>query len=116
MVESLWVIGVVGVVIAVGVIAAAMPLHWILVTGLCCMGAGFIFGVPAGAYYHVKLYRCLAAKGTVPSGFLWHPARYHGLLLPSERRLVMPWFVIGGAGFGLIMLGCVIFMLGFLRV
>jgi hypothetical protein len=116
MVEALWVIGVVALLVALGVMAVVLPLPVLLGVGAACMAAGLVFGVPAGAYYHVKLYRCLAAKGGVPSGFLWHPTRYHAALLPEERRGVMPWFMLGGAGFALIMLGCMIFMLGFLRV
>lgn len=116
MTETIWVFGVLLLLIGLGVLAVSLPLEALVLTGAGLMAAGLLLGVPAGAYYHLKLYRCLADRGRVPDGFLWHPTRYHSALRPEERRRVMPWFVAGGTGFMLIMLGCAIFMLGFLRV
>lgn len=110
------VIGVVGGLLVLGTLAVSLSLEALVITGLGCMAAGFALGVPAGAYYHFVLYRCLQARGDVPDGFIWHPTRYHDALSPEELRRVLPWFKAGALGFGLIMLGCAIFGLGFLRV
>jgi len=116
MLESLLVIGVVGVLVLLGTLTVSLSLQALVMTGLSVVAAGFVLGVPAGALYHVALYRCLQARGEVPAGFVWHPTRYHAVLSPEERRRVLPWFRAGALGFGLIILGCAIFALGFLRV
>jgi hypothetical protein len=116
MIETFWVFAVLLVLVGLGALAVTFSLEALVLTGAGLMAAGLVLGVPAGAYYHIKLYRCLAARGRVPDGFLWHPTRYHASLQPAERRLVLPWFVAGGTGFMLILLGCAIFALGFLRV
>ena len=116
MLEALLVIGVVGTLVLLGTLTVSLSLEALIITGLGVMAAGFVLGVPAGVLYHVVLYRCLRARGEVPAGFVWHPTRYHDLLSREERRRVLPWFTTGALGFGLIVLGCAIFALGFLRV
>ena len=116
MLEALIVVGAVGLLVLVGGLAVTLSLEALIVTGLGCMAVGFALGVPAGALYHFVLYRCLRAHGAVPRGFVWHPTRFHDALSPEERRRVLPWFTAGALGFGLIMLGCAIFALGFLRL
>jgi hypothetical protein len=92
-----------------------MPLQMLFIVGLSCMLAGFGFGVPAGTYYHVKLYKLLALRGPVPRRFWFSPTRFHDQLEPAEWRTVVPWFAIGGAGFLLIILGCLVVMLAVLK-
>jgi hypothetical protein len=115
MLEALLVVGVVGSLVLLGTLAVSLSLEALIVTGLGCMAAGLVLGLPAGAYYHVVLYRCLRAHGDVPDDFIWHPTRHHDALSAEERKRVLPWFAAGALGFGLIMLGCTIFALGFLR-
>ena len=116
MLEALMVVGVIGVLVLLGTLAATLTLQALVITGLALMGGGLVVGVPACAWYHVALYRCLVARGEVPAGFVWHPTRYHAGLSVEERRRVLPWFTAGALGFGLIMLGCAIFALGFLQL
>jgi hypothetical protein len=116
MVESLVVLAVVGGLVVLGLMVALLPIEGLLLAGAACMALGLGVGVPAGLYYHVKLYRYLAAHGGVPRGFIWHPTRYHAELSPSELRHITPWFVTGALGFVLILLGCAIVMLGVWRV
>jgi hypothetical protein len=116
MVEAIVVIGLVGLLVVLGWLGVVLPIETLVLGGVGCVTVGFVLGVPAGVYYHVRLYRCLAARGGVPRGFIWHPTRYHAGLLPEERRNVMPWFVAGAFGFTLILFGCAVFMLGFIRL
>lgn len=109
------VFGVIALLVLLGTLAATLSLQALVVTGLGCMACGLALGVPAGAFYHYVLYRCLQTRGEVPDGFIWNPTRFHGELTSEERRRVLPWFTAGALGFGLIMLGCTIFALGFLQ-
>jgi hypothetical protein len=115
MAEALVVLGVVGLLVTLGLMAVLLPIETLVLAGAACIVIGFLLGVPAGTYYHVKLYRCLAARGGVPQDFFWHPTRYHEALPRAESRKFMPWFIAGAVGFILILLGCSIVMLGVLR-
>jgi hypothetical protein len=116
MVEALVVLGVVAALCLLGVMAVVLPLETLVFVGVVCVATGIALGVPAGAYYHVKLYRYLAANGGVPRGFIWHPTRYHDALPTQTRRGILPWFFAGALGFLLILLGCALVILGVLRV
>lgn len=116
MTEALVVFAVVIGLVGLGTMAVLVPVEVLAITGGVCILAGFLLGVPAGAYYHYVLYRCLAARGKVPSDFIWHPTRFHAQLPREELRRVRPWFLGGALCFGMIMLGSVIVLLGFLRM
>jgi hypothetical protein len=116
MLEALMVACVVCLLVLLGTLATTLTLQALVITGLSFMAGGLVIGVPAGAWYHVALYRCLLARGEIPAGFIWNPTRFHAVLTAEERRRVLPWFTAGALGFGLIMLGCTIFALGFLRL
>lgn len=115
MIETLLVLGVVGLLIALGCATVLLSLGGLLAVGAACIGVGFVIGVPAGAYYHVKLYRELALQGPVPREFWWRPTRFHGELEAAQWRRVLPWFVLGGGGFVLIVAGALVVLLGVLR-
>jgi hypothetical protein len=115
MMEALFVFGIVGLLVALGSMAVLLPLETLVLVGASCVALGFVLGVPAGAYYHVQLYRCLATRGNVPRDFFWRPTRYHAGLSARETRTFMPWFIAGALGFLLILGGCAIVMLGVLR-
>ena len=116
MLEALMVTAVVCVLVLLGTLAATLTLQALVITGLGLMAGGLVIGLPAGAWYHVALYRCLLARGEVPAGFIWQPTRYHAALTAEERRRVLPWFTAGALGFGLIILGCTIFAVGFMQI
>jgi hypothetical protein len=115
MTETLVVFGVVGLLVLLGTLAVSVSVEVLVLSGAACMALGLALGVPAGLLYHLKLYRYLAKRGKVSRSFLWHPTRYHAALEPEELRRVMPSFITGALCFGLILLGSVIFMLGFVR-
>ena len=115
MIEALLVFGVVGLLVLLGTGAYVLSIEVLLIAGGACIAAGFAIGLPAGTLYHLKLYRCLAVRGPVPKSFWLRPTSLHSELEPTEWRGIAPWFLIGGAGFALIVLGCVIVMLGLLR-
>jgi hypothetical protein len=115
MIEALLVFGVVGVLVLLGTAAYLLSVEVLLVMGGACIAAGFFIGLPAGTLYHLKLYKCLAIRGPVPKSFWLRPTSLHQELEATEWRGIAPWFVIGGTGFALIVLGCVIVMLGLLR-
>lgn len=116
MTESLVVFGVVIGLVLLGTMAVLVPVEVLAVTGASCIVLGFVLGIPAGAYYHYVLYRCLATRGPVPSDFIWRPTRYHSELARTELQRIRPWFIVGALCFGMIMLGSTIILLGFLRI
>jgi hypothetical protein len=116
MTEALVVFGVVIGLVLLGTLAVLVPVELLAIIGASCIVAGFLLDVPADAYYHYVLYRCLASRGPVPSDFIWHPTRFHAELQRDELRRIRPWFVAGALCFAMIMLGSTIILLGFLRV
>jgi hypothetical protein len=115
MIEALLVFAVVGLLVLLGTGAYVLSIEALLIAGGACIAVGFAIGLPAGTLYHLRLYRCLALRGPVPKSFWLRPTSLHRELEAAEWRGIAPWFVIGGAGFALIVLGCVIVMLGLLR-
>ena len=115
MIEALIVFGVVGLLVLLGLAVFALTVEALLVAGAICVGLGFLLGLPAGTLYHLKLYRSLALRGPVPRSFWLRPTALHALLRPEEWRTIAPWFVTGGTGFALIVLGCLIVVLGLMR-
>lgn len=116
MTEALVVFGVVIGLVLLGTLAVLVPVEALAIAGASCIAFGFVLGVPAGAYYHFVLYRCLAARGQVPSDFIWHPTRFHAQLDQAELQRIRPWFLAGALCFGMILLGSVIILFGCLRV
>ena len=54
----------------------------------------------------MALYRTLRARGPLPERWWLHPVPLHDRLEDAERRAVLRWFLIGGLGFGVIVIGC----------
>lgn len=115
MLEALLVFGVVGVLVLLGTGAYVLSIEALLMVGATIIATGFVIGLPAGTLYHLRLYRCLSLRGPVPRSFWLRPTSLHPELEPSEWSGIAPWFLIGGTGFGLIVLGCVVVLLGLLR-
>ena len=70
-------------------------------------GIGMALGVPTGVLYHVQLYRKLTARNVLPDDWIWRPIRCNALLTDVERVSVMPWFIAGGLGFVIVVLGII---------
>jgi hypothetical protein len=115
MIEALAVLAIVAALVLLGLATFVMSVEALLLTGVGCVAAGFLLGLPAGTLYHVKLYQQLAKRGRVPRSFWLRPTSWHAQLEAAEWRAIAPWFVAGGTGFALIVLGCLIALLGLLR-
>ena len=84
---------------------AVVPPFLLLWTAAALSGLGCLLGVPGGVAYHLALRRELLRQGELPHGWLWHPTRLHDQLDDSANERIRPWFLLGGFGFLLIMLG-----------
>jgi hypothetical protein len=79
--------------------------------GLALVLLGMAIGVPAGALYHVRLYRL-----TRPTGTWWlRPTTLHPQLGEAERPRVMGVFKLGATGFIIAIAGCALVAVGALR-
>ncbi|MCB9555348.1 MAG: hypothetical protein H6707_04540 [Deltaproteobacteria bacterium] len=82
----------------------------LFVAGCLVTAVGAAVGIPAGAYYHLLLYRVLRRQGPLPASWIWRPLRLHERLPERGRRRVLFWCYLGAAGFlvicvGLLMVG-----------
>lgn len=112
MVETLLVLGGVGFLMALGFAAPLVSGAWWIAAGWYAVGAGLLLGVPTGLVYHVQLARVLGARGRLPARWWVRPVALHAELAPGERARVLPWFAVGGAGFGVVVLGCAAIVAG----
>jgi hypothetical protein len=74
--------------------------------GAVAIALGLALGVPTGLVYHVKLARLLSARAELPPRWWLAPTRLHERLRGAERRAVLSWFYLGGAGFVITLGGC----------
>jgi hypothetical protein len=104
---ELWMVVALVVVLAAGGIAAPL-LSWTAVLELGVLGVvlGLGLGIPTSLVYHAKLARVLGARGELPPRWWLSPTRLHTRLRGAERRAVMRWFFLGGAGFVITLAGC----------
>jgi hypothetical protein len=95
-------------VVAVGLIgfgATIVTGRLVAAIGLGTLLLGLVMGVPTGFWYHVILYRTLAARMPLPRKWWVSPADLHRHLTNAERRRIKPWYRIGGVGFVLSVVG-----------
>lgn len=102
------VLGCIGVAVLLGL----PPMLGIRVAVLFVV-VSFVVGVVAGLGYHVMLHRALAP---LPRGWWWNPTRLHERLADDARPRIIPWFVVGAAGFVGSLLGCAAFLSALLRL
>lgn len=76
-----------------------------LVVTFWLVGLGLVVGLPTGWRYHVMLHRTLGARGELPHRWWWNPTVHHHKMTDDDRMVVMPWFLAGASGMGLILLG-----------
>lgn len=81
-------------------------------TGLWILAIGLIEGIPTGLFYHVILYRILGPRGRLPPGWWLSPRQYHEYLSKAEGVRVWRWFILGGLGFLLCLVGGIIAFIG----
>jgi hypothetical protein len=107
MLEGLLVLLGLGLLVSGTLIVQLMPAERVVQASWVCSGIGLLVGLPTGFWYHVKLRACLQRAGELPPRWWLRPVAHHGYLTADDRPAVMFWFTLGGAGFGLTMLGCV---------
>ncbi len=89
--------------------AAAEPL---IRSGMGLAALGFLVGIPTAIVYHWRLYDALARCDRLPTRWWLSPTSHHGLIPPADRRQVLAWGAIGGAGFVAVVLGIGLTTLG----
>jgi len=102
---------VLGLVFSVSVVAI-VPWPSLLITGAVTTGAGLVFGVATGLWYHIALARELAPTRALPPRWWLRPAALHERLGAADRRRVMPLFHAGAAGFFVTVAGLALVILG----
>jgi hypothetical protein len=110
---SLVILGVV-LLLVLGSVNHLIPSALFTRIGLWLMVLGLLEGVPTGFYYHLILYRILGPRGMLPPRWWMSPQQYHVYLDGEEYRVVRWWFVLGGIGFLLSVLGGAVAFLGLL--
>jgi hypothetical protein len=105
--EALLAAGIVVVFLTLVLTSAMVPALGVLALGAGFTVLGLIFGLPGSIGYHVTLARVLARRGALPRRWWLNPTALHELLTPPERRVVMPWFYTGAAGFVVVVLGAI---------
>jgi hypothetical protein len=108
---------VLGSLVAIGVFAAiatAITPHVMTVLGLWGLALGLAAGLPTGLWYHIALYRTLARKMTLPSKWWLAPTDLHVHLGKDEVGRLRPWFLVGGLGFVVSLIGGLAAMAGML--
>lgn len=114
MLELLIVLGSLTVIGSVGLLTVVVTPPLMVEFGIWVLAAGLLMGIPAGWWYHVILYRTLAARMSLPSQWWRKPVDLHPLLTLSEYRRMRPWFVAGAVGFVLCVIGGVAAIAGML--
>ena len=108
MVELLIVLGLVVCLVAATIVAWTS----LLMAGVLAAGAGLLFGVSTGLWYHVLLAKALIAAQALTPRWWLRPASLHDRLDEAGRQRVMPWFYAGAAGFAVTVVGLVLLALG----
>ena len=98
--------------VAVPALFAAVPWDVTFGLGISLVALGMAIGVPAGAMYHVQLFRAVR-----PTRSRWwlNPTRLHDRVPDGMRGGVMRWFRVGAVGFVLAIVGCAMVAVGALR-
>jgi hypothetical protein len=116
MFEFLLASAIVAALFITALITAVITPRLMIELGLWVLAGGLLVGIPTGVWYHVRLYRALAGRITLPRGWWRRPVELHPLLRPQEYGLVRPWFVAGAVGFVLCCLGGVAAIIGLVVV
>jgi hypothetical protein len=95
---------------ALVVMALLFLIQWesLFYWGSVLVAAGMIVGVPTGFVYHVQLYKALHRKDRLARGWIWKPFEHHVHLDRRDRLAVMPWAIVGGLGFFIVVIGQVL--------
>ena len=106
-------------ILCVLVVAALLFLvRWesLFIVGIVMIAAGIAVGVPTGFVYHVQLYRALRSRNRLARGWVWRPFQHHQHLDRRDKRRVMPWAIVGGVGFFIIVIGQALLAAGLINM
>ena len=109
--ELLLVVGMLAVFVVAG-LAVFLPIRGLMEMGAWMVAAGFALGIPTALVYHVLLYRAMARAGVLEKGWYWRPTSFHSRVIPSDYRRLRPWFMTGGGGFVIVVLGILALLTG----
>jgi hypothetical protein len=105
MLEAVLVFSALGSVGLILLLAMLLTPPVLVMLAIGIMVLGLVVGVPTGLWYHVVLYRLVAAKAPVPRRWWVSPAALHVHLTDAEERSIRLWYRLGGIGFVLSMVG-----------
>jgi len=102
------------VLLTLGSFLAVAYAPWVpmLQLGAGLAALGMLVGVPAGLLYHVLLRARLSEHGRLEPRWWLRPVAQHALLDEAALRRIRPAFFVGGAGFLVTLLGCLVVVLG----
>ena len=98
----------------VGVVTTLVTPERMTELGLLGLVVGLVTGVPAGLWYHLVLYRLLTRTMALPPKWWLSPVDLHPRLAGEDLARIRPWFLLGGIGFVLSIIGGVAAMAGLL--
>ena len=105
MIEILLVIAALLAVGLVGLAALILTPQLMTEFGLWTLLVGLLLGLPTGLWYHVVLYRLLACRAVLPERWWMDPVGLHARLRAPDFARIRPWFLLGGIGFLLSLVG-----------
>lgn len=114
MLEFLLVLVTVVTIALIGLVTVSITPFLMVELGLWALATGLLIGIPTGWWYHVLLYRRLAARKALPPRWWRRPVELHPCLTPAEYQGIRPWFVAGALGFFLCLAGGVAAISGLL--
>ena len=90
------------------VLPRVVSMGGLLAVGALCVGVGLVLGLPVALYYHLRLFRGLHRLGASTERWWVDPRPLQQALPEREQQVLTRLFWIGGAGFLLTMVGCVL--------
>lgn len=94
---------------------ALLPWPLLVQGGALLAAAGLLLGLPTGVAYHVQLRRELARCGVRAARWWLQPTAWHRHLDAPGQAAIRTMFRLGGAGCGVVFLGCFAVVIGLVR-
>lgn len=89
--------------------------HILFGLGLLLFAVGMAVGVPAGFWFHVVLRRMMRQRSIEQRDWWLRPFNSYNRLDARDRLPMRLWLYLGGAGFLLTVLGCVLLAVGAIK-
>lgn len=99
-----------------GMLAETIAASSLVEVGFWCLGSGLALGLPAGFWYHYRLYQALVKRGPVPSRWWLSPSDFHSILAAQEFATIKPWYVLGALSFTVAFAGGLAALAGLLHL